>query len=104
MLLTSQDSDVQTKGLQEPSNMPMTDTERALMLFLTAVGFFFISLIWNLYVQFGWERDGVGQLDKHAAGAMELDRLASRQPRFHQGLGRENGVMAAAAYEIDRAA
>ncbi|KIW51631.1 hypothetical protein PV05_10335 [Exophiala xenobiotica] len=52
-------------------------SDRVMTLFLVAVGFFFVSLIWHLYIRVGWDRDGVKQLDKRAVGAMELGRLAS---------------------------
>ncbi|KAK5193036.1 hypothetical protein LTR20_007455 [Exophiala xenobiotica] len=52
-------------------------SDRVMTLFLVAVGFFFVSLIWHLYIRVGWDRDGAKQLDKRAVGAMELGRLAS---------------------------
>ena len=52
-------------------------SDRVMTLFLVAVGFFFVSLIWHLYIRVGWDRDGVKQLDKRAVGAMKLGRLAS---------------------------
>ncbi|KIX96853.1 uncharacterized protein Z520_07573 [Fonsecaea multimorphosa CBS 102226] len=47
----------------------------ALAFFLAAVGFFFVSLIWNLYVRFGWARDKAKQTDMGAVGAMRLGSL-----------------------------
>ncbi|KAL6243268.1 hypothetical protein RBB50_009820 [Rhinocladiella similis] len=82
----------------------MSDTDRAIVLFLTAVGIFFTALIWNLYIQFGWERDGVGQLDKRATGAMEFDRLAGRRSKPSRGLSRASGAVFSAAPKIDQAA
>jgi hypothetical protein len=52
-------------------------SDRVMTLFLVAVGFFFVSLIWHLYIRVGWDRDGAKQVDKRAVGAMELGRLAS---------------------------
>jgi hypothetical protein len=64
----------ETKTAPELSN---GISDRVMTLFLVAVGFFFVSLIWHLYIRVGWDRDGAKQVDKRAVGAMELGRLAS---------------------------
>ena len=55
-------------------------SDHALVFFLVAVGFFSVSLIWHLYIRFGWDRDGARQIDKAATTAMEMDRLPSEGP------------------------
>ncbi|OCT50711.1 hypothetical protein CLCR_07520 [Cladophialophora carrionii] len=45
----------------------------ALAFFLSAIGFFFLSLIWNLYLQVGLARDQAKKIDGHAVEAMRMD-------------------------------
>lgn len=60
-------------------NVPLHNgiSDQALVFFLVTVGFFFVSLIWHLYIRFGWDRDGARQIDKQATAAMEMTGLPS---------------------------
>jgi hypothetical protein len=48
----------------------------ALAFFLAAIGFFFLSLIWNLYLQVGLAREHAKKTDANAVEAMRLDSAA----------------------------
>ncbi|OQV05202.1 hypothetical protein CLAIMM_09981 [Cladophialophora immunda] len=60
-------------------------SDSAAVFFLAAVGFFFVSLVWNLYVRHGWARDQAKQTDVGAVGAMRLGSLVG------EGRGRSRG-------------
>ncbi|KAI1612215.1 hypothetical protein EDD36DRAFT_466054 [Exophiala viscosa] len=74
-----------TRALSESAGVDASQSirngvsDRALIFFLVAVGFFSVSLIWNLYIRIGWHRDGARQIDKKATTAMEMDRLPTNE-------------------------
>ncbi|OAP61225.1 hypothetical protein AYL99_03426 [Fonsecaea erecta] len=68
-----------TPSPSDTANQPMSShsgiSNSAIAFFLAAAGFFFLSLIWNLYIRFGWVRDKARQTDLDAVGAMHLGSL-----------------------------
>ncbi|KIW76052.1 hypothetical protein Z517_10797 [Fonsecaea pedrosoi CBS 271.37] len=60
---------------------PSRVSNSAVVFFLGAVGFFFVSLIWNLYIRHVWTWDKVNQIDIGAAGAMRLTSLTGERRR-----------------------
>ncbi|KIW97299.1 uncharacterized protein Z519_02691 [Cladophialophora bantiana CBS 173.52] len=62
-------------------------SDSVVVFFLAAVGFFFISLIWNLYVRYGWARDKAMDTDLDAVGAMRLRSLFGESTPKAKGRG-----------------
>lgn len=80
-------------AVRAPGDTPIACTrisEQVLYFFLAAAGFFVVALIWNLYIQFGWARDGAKQTDAEAVSAMQMDTLPGRaEDKGGRGKGRE---------------
>ncbi|KAL2419829.1 hypothetical protein ABEF95_005965 [Exophiala dermatitidis] len=51
-----------------PSHIPVTDN--TILFFLGSLGFFLTAVMWNLYVRYGWDRDGAMKIDATARRAM----------------------------------
>ncbi|OAG38310.1 hypothetical protein AYO21_07430 [Fonsecaea monophora] len=75
--ISSQPYLLNKKSISPPSRV----SNSAIVLFLGAVGFFFVSLVWNLYIRHGWTRDKANQIDVGAAGAMRLTSLTGERRR-----------------------
>ncbi|OAL26822.1 hypothetical protein AYO20_09964 [Fonsecaea nubica] len=69
--ISSQPYLLNKKSISPPSRV----SNSAIVFFLGAVGFFFVSLIWNRYIRHGWIRDKANQIGMGAAGAMRLTSL-----------------------------
>ncbi|KAL2426457.1 hypothetical protein ABEF95_006982 [Exophiala dermatitidis] len=50
------------------SHIPVTDN--TVFFFLGSLGFFLTAVMWNLYVRYGWDRDGAMKIDATARRAM----------------------------------
>lgn len=87
----------QTAAPQQGAYIPPHDagiSGHAIVFFLVAVGFFLVSLMWHLYIRFGWDKDGLEQLDSRAVEAMdvEVDRVRAGGSRNGKATMRGEGA------------
>lgn len=60
-------------GVASAQHVPVTDN--TVLFFLGSLGFFLTSVVWHLYIRYGWVRDGAKGLDARASGAMAMGRM-----------------------------
>ena len=72
-------------------------SDKVFFFFLFAMGFFFLSMIWNFYFQFGIAQEKAKVVDERATAAMRLENLPHEGEADKKSPGQESWLKAANA-------